>query len=71
VKDPNADPIWARFYEIKTNRPIFIGRDSQIKYDVMEIEEERRNGYSWYVVEPDKLLNKEYPAWQKKVRPSH
>lgn len=70
VKDPNADPIWARFYEIKTNRPIFIGRDSQIKYDVMEIEEERRNGYGWYVGEPNKLLSKEYPAWQKKVRTS-
>lgn len=67
VKDPNAGPIWARFYEIKTNRPIFIGRDSRIKYDVTEIEEERRNGYSWYVDEPNKLLSKEYPAWQKKL----
>ncbi len=68
VKDPNAGPIWARFYDIKTNRPIFIGRDSQIKYDVAEIEAERRNGYSWYVDKPAKLLSKEYPAWQKKLR---
>ena len=68
VKDPNAGPIWARFYEIGTNRPIFIGRDSQIKYDVAEIEAERRNGYSWYVDKPAKLLSKEYPAWQKKLR---
>lgn len=71
VKDPGAGPIWARFYEIKTNRPIFIGRDSRIKYDVMEIEAERRNGYSWYVDEPAKLLDKDYPAWQKKLRRSH
>jgi PelA/Pel-15E family pectate lyase len=70
VNDPNAGPIWARFYELKTNRPIFIGRDSQIKYDVMEIEEERRNGYSWYVDEPAKLIRKEYPAWQKRLRTS-
>jgi len=68
VKDPNAGPIWARFYEIKTNRPIFIGRDSQIKYDVREIEAERRNGYSWYVDKPAKLLSREYPAWQQKLR---
>src|SRR5678815_15455 len=27
VQDPNAGPIWARFYEIGTNRPIFVGRD--------------------------------------------
>jgi len=67
VKDANAGPIWARFYELKTNRPIFIGRDSQIKYDVSEIEEERRTGYSWYVDEPAKLLGREYPAWKKKV----
>jgi PelA/Pel-15E family pectate lyase len=70
LKDVDAGPIWARFYEIKTNRPIFIGRDSVIKYDVSEIEEERRNGYSWYVEEPAKLLSKEYPAWQKKLRSS-
>lgn len=66
VKDPDAGPLWARFYEIGTNRPIFIGRDSVIKYDVAEIEAERRNGYRWYVDEPAELLNKEYPAWRKK-----
>ena len=48
VKDKNAPPIWARFYEIETMKPIFIGRDSVIHYDVMEIEAERRNGYAWY-----------------------
>lgn len=68
VKDTSAGPLWARFYEVKTNRPIFIGRDSVIKYDVAEIEDERRNGYRWYVDEPAELLNKDYPAWQKKWR---
>jgi PelA/Pel-15E family pectate lyase len=68
VKDQNASPLWARFYEIETNRPIFIGRDSRIHYDVSEIEDERRNGYSWYVAEPAELLNKDYPKWQKKWR---
>jgi PelA/Pel-15E family pectate lyase len=68
VKDSNAGPLWARFYEIGTNRPIFIGRDSRIKYDVAEIEDERRNGYAWYVDAPGELLNKDYPRWQKKWR---
>jgi len=68
VKDPKAPPIWARFYEIGTNRPIFIGRDAVIHYDVSEIEEERRNGYRWYTEEPAELLEKDYPAWQKKVQ---
>ena len=66
VQDENAEPVWARFYEITTNRGIFIGRDSVIKYRVEEIEEERRNGYRWYVDDPAQLLNKDYPAWQKK-----
>jgi len=66
VKDESASPLWARFYEIGTNRPIFSGRDSVIKYDVSQIEDERRNGYRWYVGEPAELLSKDYPAWQKK-----
>jgi PelA/Pel-15E family pectate lyase len=48
VKDPDAPPLWARFYEIETNRPFFCGRDGIKKYDVAEIESERRNGYAWY-----------------------
>lgn len=48
VPDDNAPPLWARFYEFGTNRPIFSGRDSVIKYNISEIEHERRNGYSWY-----------------------
>ncbi|HLM58275.1 MAG TPA: pectate lyase [Pyrinomonadaceae bacterium] len=66
VRDPKAPPIWARFYEMGTNRPIFIGRDAVIHYDVSEIEAERRNGYRWYTDEPSELLEKDYPAWQKK-----
>jgi PelA/Pel-15E family pectate lyase len=68
VKDQNAGPLWARFYEIGTNRPIFIGRDARVRYDVAEIEDERRNGYSWYVAEPAEMLSKDYPKWQKKWR---
>ena len=68
VKDKNAPPIWARFYEIKTMKPIFIGRDSVIKYDVSQIEAERRNGYAWYISEPNRLLNEDYPKWKEKIK---
>src|SRR5690606_25539400 len=50
------DGRWARFYEIGANRPIFSGRDGVIKYDVMEIEAERREGYAWYGTWPSALL---------------
>jgi len=69
IADQNAPPLWARFYEIDTNRPIFSGRDSVIKYSVAEIESERRNGYRWYTDAPAKLLNRDYPAWLKRVAP--
>ncbi|MFD1136677.1 pectate lyase [Paenibacillus urinalis] len=48
VSDPNAPAIWARFYEINTNKPIFVGRDGIVKYKLSDIEQERRVNYSWY-----------------------
>jgi len=69
-KDPSAPPLWARFYEIGTNKPIFCGRDGIIKYALAEIEHERRTGYAWYGAWPSDLLAKDYPAWQAKWDPA-
>ena len=66
--DTNAPPLWARFTEIETMKPIFSGRDAIIRYDVMEIEAERRDGYAWYVSEPNRLLEKDYPQWKVKIK---
>jgi len=68
--DPAAPPIWARFYELGTGRPIFIGRDTVIHYALAEIEHERRIGYGWYTDNPAKLLAKDYPAWRMRVAAS-
>lgn len=68
VKDPQAPPLWARFYELGTNRPVFEGRDGVVRYSVLEIEAERRNGYGWYTEEPLKLINKDYTAWQQRLK---
>jgi PelA/Pel-15E family pectate lyase len=64
---PSAGPLWARFYEIGSNRPIFCGRDGIIKYSLAEIEHERRIGYNWYTSAPANLLAKDYPAWEKRL----
>ena len=66
VSDEKAPPLWARFYDIATNRPIFCGRDGIIKSTLAEIEHERRVGYSWYTNAPAELLQQAYPAWQAK-----
>ncbi|MBK9090487.1 MAG: pectate lyase [Holophagales bacterium] len=62
--DPAAPPVWARFYEIGTNRPLFCGRDGVVRWRLAEIEHERRTGYAWYVDAPAALLTKDYPAWK-------
>jgi PelA/Pel-15E family pectate lyase len=63
VQDPAAPPLWARFYELGTNRPFFCGRDGIVKYKLSEIEAERRNNYAWYVDRPARLLRESYPRW--------
>ena len=56
--------LWARFYELETNRPFFCDRDGIKKYDISEIGHERRNGYSWYNEDGSKVL-KRYEKWKK------
>jgi len=69
VRDATAPPMWARFYEIGTNKPIFCSRDGIPRATLAEISYERRNGYSWLGYAPARLLANDYPAWQKKWAP--
>lgn len=67
VKDATAPPVWARFYELKTNRPLFANRDGKKVYKLSDVARERRTGYGWYGDWPRKLLEREYPEWRKKL----
>lgn len=62
LPDPEARSLWARFYEIESGRPIFSDRDGIVKYDLQEIGEERRTGYSWYGHWGEKVA-REYERW--------
>ncbi len=64
--DAKAPVHWARFYELGTNKPIFIGRDKVIRYDFNQIERERRTGYIYLSDWPAKLLSEEYPRWRSR-----
>jgi len=68
VEDYTAPPIWSRYYELGTNRPLFCNRDGQPVYSLAEVHRERRTGYSWYSYDPQQILNM-YPDWQKKWSP--
>jgi pectate lyase len=71
VADPAAPPLWARFYEIPSGRPLFVDRDGVPRYRLADIGYERRNGYAWYGEWGRDLLARDYPAWQARrgVRP--
>jgi PelA/Pel-15E family pectate lyase len=62
VPRPGAGPIWSRYYDIASMKPIFGDRDRSIHDDVNELSQERRNGYSWYGTSPAKALAA-YQAW--------
>jgi PelA/Pel-15E family pectate lyase len=57
-----AGPIWARYYQIGTDKPIFGDRDKTIHDDVNDLSPERRNGYSWFNTEGLAVLNA-YKTW--------
>jgi PelA/Pel-15E family pectate lyase len=62
VPDPAAPPLWARFYELGTNRPLYMDRDSKPLYIYAEVGYERRSGYEYHGAWPAALLEKYYPA---------
>ncbi|MCB9273877.1 MAG: pectate lyase [Lewinellaceae bacterium] len=61
--NPDAPPLWARYYEIGSDKPIFAGRDGIIRYSLAEIEQERRRGYAWYNYNGTGVF-KRYEAWR-------
>ena len=63
---PGAGPLWARFSELSSNRPIFGDRDGSVHYALKGISQERQLGYAWYTTSPGSTLQR-YDAWA----PSH
>lgn len=66
VQDVGAPSMWARFYSVGGNRPIFCSRDGIPRDSLAEISYERRNGYSWLGYYATELLERDYPLWQQK-----
>lgn len=62
---PGAPPLWARFYDLETHRPIFGDRDRTIHDDVAALSAERRDGYAWFSSGPGKVLAK-YADWAER-----
>ena len=58
--------LWARFYDLETEKPFFCDRDGIKRGSLSEVGQERRGGYSWYTDAPRRVLEA-YPDWLKRV----
>ena len=67
VSDPNAPPLWARFYELKTMRPVFGSDDGSLHYSLDQIDYGRRVGYDWYDIRPKDVIAHQWPEWKSKL----
>ncbi|MSU24852.1 MAG: pectate lyase [Opitutus sp.] len=68
VPDPAAPVLWARMYEVGSDRPIFASRDGIKVYSLAEVDRERRTGSGWYGGYARRLLSHDYPAWRAMQR---
>jgi PelA/Pel-15E family pectate lyase len=59
-----AGPIWARYYSIPGQKPLFGDRDKTLHDNVNDLSLERRNGYAWYSNGEQKTIEG-YAAWAK------
>ena len=67
VEEPQAPPLWARFYDLKDNSVVLATREGVRVAKYSDIPRERRTGYEWYGTWPQKFLDKDYPKWQKRI----
>lgn len=63
VQQAGAGPIWARYYSLDRETPIFGDRDKSIHDAMNEISLERRNGYGWYNSDPAEAIQM-YAGWR-------
>jgi len=63
TRDQAALPIWPRFVDIGSHRPLFGDRDGSIHHDLSQVSEERRSSYAWFTHRPRQALI-QYQSWQ-------
>lgn len=59
-----AGPIWARYYSVTTQKPVFGDRDKSLHDNVNDLSLERRNGYAWHSNGEQKTIDR-YADWSK------
>ena len=62
---PGKGPVWPRYNEIGSGRPIFGDRDKTIHDRVEELSLERQTHYRWYNTEPQAVIDR-YSEWSRR-----
>jgi PelA/Pel-15E family pectate lyase len=65
VSDPSAEARWARFYDLKTGRPVFPGRDGVLYGSFAEMAAENHVGYDYYTSQPGSIVRNGQKKWRK------
>jgi len=65
VHEDGAPDLWARYYDLETELPLYSDRHGLPLRSFNEIGYERRNGYSWVGYSPQRLFAK-YLVWKNR-----
>ncbi|WP_233007859.1 pectate lyase [Rheinheimera faecalis] len=63
VEKSGAKPLWARFYDLEKQQPLFVDRDGRVVSSMAALSIERQKGYGWYQSNAEAVL-KAYPGWR-------
>ena len=63
-----AIPLWARFYDLETNAPVFQDRGGIFYASYNELSKERRVGYDYYRATANALFCSDYPQWKQRLQ---
>ena len=69
VVDPEAGPLWGRFYDLENCEIFVCDRDGIPRKCLEDIGQERRTGYSWYNSYPADLYD-DYDKWADRYDPA-
>jgi PelA/Pel-15E family pectate lyase len=69
VNDPaSTEVIWARFYDLKTGKPIFAGAEDGIVYATFhEMAAKNKVAYDFFSTRPKEVLEKEATRWRNRL----
>lgn len=70
VPQKGARPLWARYYDLETEKPYYCDRDGVKRSNYSDISQERRIGYAFIDDDTQDVLD-EYPLWVTKIRPGN